>query len=137
MANVFNTQIILDGPRNTVIKCDGILDTSDLAATVIADPATLFGWDNTGLQKAAKLAITDIMFNVEDGLELRLAWDATTPVRIEQLTGRGKANYSHFGDLENNAWAGVTGKITLATEGWKAAAIYSFTLILRLRKQQR
>lgn len=136
MANLFSTQLLLDGPRNTVIKCEGVLDTADLPPTVVADPALLFGWDNTGLVKAAKLSITKVIFNVEDGLEVRLAWEAPTPTRIEQFTGRGKADYAFFGGLENNA-TNPTGRITLATEGWKAAANYSFTLILHLEKQQR
>lgn len=137
MANLFSTQTLLDGPRNTVIKVEGVLDSSDLPITVIADPATLCGIDSSLGTKAAKLAITDLIYNVEDGLELRLAWDATPPIRIEQLTGRGKMHFQSFGGLTNNAGTGVTGKITLATEGWKAAALYSFTLILHLRKQQR
>jgi hypothetical protein len=32
MANSATTQVILDGPRHTVIKFEGILDTSDIAA---------------------------------------------------------------------------------------------------------
>ena len=48
MANSVTSQIIIDGPRNTVVKVAGILDTSDLASTVVADPAVLVGIDNTG-----------------------------------------------------------------------------------------
>ncbi len=135
MANVSSVQVIEDGPRNAVVKVEGILDTSDLSPFTIADPATMWGMDNTGGVKYAKLAIQELLYNVEDGLELRLAWDATAPVRIEQLTGRGKMCFRSFGGLPNNAGAGVTGKILLATEGWKAAAIYSFSLVLTLRKQ--
>jgi hypothetical protein len=31
--NVVNTQIIVDGPRNVVVKIEGVLDTSDVAAS--------------------------------------------------------------------------------------------------------
>lgn len=137
MANSVNIQTILDGPRNCVIKVEGILDTSDLASATLVDPALLFGMDNTGLVKAAKLRILEIQYNVEDTLEVRLAWDASTPVRIDQLTGRGKIDAKAFGGLTNNAGAGVTGKILISTEGWAATKVLSFTLVLELVKEQR
>lgn len=135
MANSVSTQILEDGPRNTIIKVAGVLDTSDLASTVIADPATLFGMDNTGNVKAAKLKIKRIVHNIEDGLACNLLWDATTPVLIEALTGRGDMKLQDFGGLVNNAGAGVTGKINLTTQGWSAGAILSFSLVLELTKQ--
>lgn len=135
MANSVNTQIIQDGPRNVVVKIEGILDTSDLASTVAVDPATLAGMDNTGTIKALGLIVDRIQFSVEDLLEVRLAWDATTPVRIVELTGRGTEKYERFGGLNNNSGAGRTGKILISTQGWVAAAVLSFTLILTLKKQ--
>lgn len=135
MANSVNTQIIQDGPRNVVVKVEGILDTSDLASTVIVDPSTLAGMDNTGLIKALGLIVDRIQFSVEDTLECRLAWDATTPVRMVELQGRGTEKYERFGGLTNNSGAGRTGKILLSTQGWAAAATISFTLILTLKKQ--
>ena len=135
MANSVNTQIIQDGPRNVVIKVEGILDTSDLASTVIVDPSALAGMDNTGAVKALGLIVDRIQFSVEDVLELRLAWDATTPTRMVELAGRGTEKFERFGGLTNNSGAGRTGKILLSTQGWVAAAVLSFTLILTLKKQ--
>lgn len=135
MANSVNTQIIQDGPRNVVVKVEGILDTSDLASTVIVDPAILTGMDNTGTLKALGLIVDRIQFSVEDLLECRLAWDATTPQRMVELAGRGTEKYERFGGLTNNSGAGRTGKILLSTQGWVAAAVLSFTLILTLKKQ--
>lgn len=136
MANSVNTQTILDGPRNCVIKVEGILDTSDLAAQTLVDPATLSAMQPATGEKAATVAIQRITFEVEDGLEVRLAWDATTPTRIAQLTGRGTAKYGHFEGLTNNAGAGITGKVLISTEGWTTGA-KSFTLVLEMRKQGR
>lgn len=136
MANSVNIQTILDGPRNAVVKVEGILDTSDLATTTLVDPALLFGINYTGLVKAAKLRIASITYNVEDLLEVRLAWDATTDVRIEQLTGRGRMCFAHFGGLVDNSDGGATGKILISTEGWSAGKILSFTVVLELLKQQ-
>jgi hypothetical protein len=135
MANSVNTQVILDGPRNVVVKVEGILDSSDLASTVICDPTTYTGMDNTGSLKALDLIVDRIQFSIEDTLECRLAWDATTPTRIVELQGRGTEKYERFGGLVNNSGVGRTGKILLSTQGWAAAATISFTLLLSLKKQ--
>jgi len=134
MANVFNTQVVLDGPRNVVIKVDGILDTSDIAATAIIDPATLAGIDYTGTQKASKLRLKEVTYIVEDSLAVNLFWDATVPVLLQSYTGRGDVCYDDFGGLPNNAGAGVNGKVLLSTEGW--VGILSFSLVLRFVKTQ-
>lgn len=136
MANSVNSQIIIDGPRNTVVKVAGILDTSDLASTVVADPAVLVGIDNTGGLKAATFRLVGLNYSIEDGLEVRLYWDAATPLLIEALNGRGALPPScqRYGGLTNNAGVGKTGRITMTTEGW--AGIKSFSLILELVKVQ-
>lgn len=134
MANSTSIQVILDGPRNCIVKFEGVLDTSDLASMVVVDPAVLLGMDNTGLLKAAKFRILKIFHNIEDGMSVNLFWDATTPVRVEELTGRGNPDYSRFGGLIQNSGAGSTGKITATTEGW--LGIKSFSLILELVKTQ-
>ena len=133
MANSVTSQIILDGPRNCVIKFEGVLDTSDLGSTVVVDPATLVGVDNTGTLKAAKLRIVKISYNIEDALSVNLFWDATTPARIEGLTGRGILDYKHFNGLGNDAGAGVNGKLTATTQGW--VGVLSFSLVLECIKQ--
>lgn len=118
-----------------MIKVEGILDTADLVSQVLVDPAALAGMGNTGAVKAKGLILDRIQFAIEDGLECRLAWDATAPTRIVELTGRGTEKYDRFGGLPNNSGAGRTGKILLSTEGWAAAKILSFTLVLTLKKQ--
>ena len=130
MANSTTTQILLDGPRNVVVKFEGVLDTSDLASTVVLDPATLQGIDFSGKVKAKDLQIMEVQFVVEDLLSVNLFWDATTPVRIEEFVGRGRSKYRDFGGLINNAGAGVTGKITATTQGWTAGAVLSFSLVI-------
>jgi hypothetical protein len=135
MANSVNIQLVQDGPRNCVVKVEGILDTSDLASQTLVDPSTLTGMDNTGTIKALDLIIDRVQFSVEDTLEVRLAWDATTPTRIAEFQGRGTEKYERFGGLYNNSGAGRTGKILISTQGWAAAAILSFTLLLTLKKQ--
>lgn len=119
-----------------MLKFEGVLDTSDLASTIIVDPAALVGIDNTGQLKAVKFRIDSIQYNIKDPLSVILYWDATTPIRIEQLTARGHLEYHLFGGLFDNASAGLTGKILGATQGWVAASILPFSIVMRLVKTQ-
>lgn len=130
MANSTTTQILLDGPRNVVVKFEGVLDSGDLASTTVLDPSALQGIDFSGAVKAQNLRIEEIQYSIEDLLSVNLFWDATSPVRIEELVGRGKMKYWNFGGLVNNAGAGRTGKITATTQGASAGQILSFSLII-------
>ena len=133
MANSTSIQILNDGPRNVVLKLDGILDTSDLSSTTVVDPALLSDMDINGV-KASKLRINKIVYDVEDLLDVELFWDAATPVRIWNLVGRGKVDVHRTGGISNNA-TNPTGKITMTTQGWTSGAILSYTIILELVKQ--
>lgn len=137
MANVVTTQIVNDGPRFTVLRIVGVLDTSDVAPTVIANPASLVGIDNTGALKAATFRVMDVEYSIKDGLSVYLNWEATAPVQFAALSGRGHLPCGElYGGIPNNALpAGKTGSITLATNGW-TAGILSFTLVIRLVKVQ-
>lgn len=126
MANQINSQIILDGPRNAIFKVTGILDTSDMAYAVIVAPAS-YAFKPTGF------LIDYVDYSISDQLELQLAWDATTPVPIMPLAGRGRMGFCEFGGLTNNAVTGKTGSIGLKTTGWQSG-IQIFTLILELVK---
>lgn len=130
MANVTSTQTLVDGPRNYVVKFEGILDTSDLGSTIVIDFSTL-----NNESWATQLRIDKIQYNIEDTLTLNLLWDATADVRICQLTGRGEFDATGFGGLQNNAGAGKTGDVLATTQGWSASAILSFSVILECTKQ--
>lgn len=134
MANSVLTQVVLDGPRNVVVKVTGILDTSDQAAITVADPATMAGIDFSGTLKALKLRLKEIEYSIEDGLTVNLYWDATAPVLLATLNGHAENCYDDFGGLPNNAGAGVNGKVLLSTEGW--AGVKSFTIVMRFIKTQ-
>ena len=137
MANSTTIQILNDGPARTVLKLEGVLDTSDVSSTTVIDPAAQASVDPMGSNylKASQYRIDKIIHNIEDSLSVNLFWDATTPVRIEELTGRGKAEYRDFGGLQNSSGAGKTGKITFTTQGWAASAVLSFSVIIYLTKQ--
>jgi len=135
MANITAIQTLVDGPRNVVIKLTGILDTADIANTTLIDPATLSGLDDYGT-KGTRLVLDHIDFNVESALAVNLFWDATTPILIASLTNSGEELcFKKVGGLTNNAGAGINGKLLYATQGWSAAAILSFTVVLHCRKR--
>lgn len=134
MANSLTTQVIVDGPRNAVVKIVGILDTSDVTPTAVVDPATLGYMDNANQQRASQVRIDRILYTVEEGLDVRLQWDATSPVYIIDLVKAGHQELGQFGGYQNNAGAGKTGKILLSTEGW-TAGVKEFTITLHLVKQ--
>ena len=216
MSNSITVQTLVDGEKNVVIKVDGVVDTSDIAATgtigasgfttttgspnitfvagalvptlgqyvtfsdgtttfpagtyitaitdathivvsnnathtnaaaavtitgttgniVLLDPAKLSPvWDNYKL--ATKLRIDKIVYDIEDLLSVNLFWNATADVPIWHLIGRGKVEFDrHYGGgIQNNAGAGVDGKIELATQGWSASAVLTFSFIMECTKQ--
>jgi hypothetical protein len=135
MANVVNFQTLEDGNENVIIRAVGILDTSDVAQTTFVDPATLNDIGPFAGRKATQLRVKKIMFDVEDSLDVRFYWDATTPLYFEDCVGRGVRDYRDLGGLQNNAGAGKTGKILYQTQGWATAAILEFTVTLYLGKQ--
>jgi hypothetical protein len=131
MANVVTIQILADGNQKVVVHVVGTLDTSDLAATDILDPATLLQTNPISTQ----LRIDRIQYDVEDLLAVAILWDATADVVAYQCIGRQIFDATLFGGLQNNSGAGKTGKIQISTQGWVAAAILSFNLTIECTKQ--
>jgi hypothetical protein len=132
MANSFTTQILEEGPRNVIVKLAGVLDTSDLASTVAINVSTL---NQGGLGfTPSQVRIDHIDYSISDQLELQFSWDATTPVIIMPLAGRGRITFWNFGGLTNNAGAGKTGNILIKTTGWTSGT-QIFSVVLEMVKQ--
>lgn len=131
MANSLQTQVIMDGPRNAVVKITGVLDTSNVAQVNIIDPTT-FAF------KPKTFRICHIDYSISDQLELQLLWTATADRVILPLAGRGRMSFIDFGGLTNNSLStpdpGVTGGIDLLTTGW-ASGVQIFSIVLELTKQ--
>lgn len=132
MANSFNIQPLEEGPRNAIVKLTGILDTSDLVSSIAVAVAN-FNQGGTG-PIPQQFRIDYIDFSISDQLEVQLIWDATTPVVIMPVAGRGRMSFSNFGGLQNNAGAGKTGNILISTTGW-TSGIQIFSIILEMVKQ--
>ena len=130
MANRFSTQVLLDGDKWYVIKCVGVLDTSNQARTLLVDVSTMD-------PAPTKVSIDEIYFNVTSPLSVLLDWDATTDVDAITLSGFGEYScmIDEWGGLTNNSAAGSTGNLYLTTFGWAAGTI-PFTIILKLKKRK-
>jgi hypothetical protein len=136
MANLITTQLLMDGPSNVILRVDGFVDTADVSASILIDPATLSAYDTYTGVKATKLRVDRIVSAIESPLAVYLSWDATAAVRFVSLTNATEEfEYERFGGLTNNAGAGVTGKIRLDTQGWSTGAILSFSVLLEMSKQ--
>ena len=132
MANATTVQILVDGPRNAVVKFTGTLDTSNLSQTLCVDITTL---TQGGTQtKPNAVCIHHVDYSITDQLELQLTWDATAQQMIMPLAGRGRMSFKDFGGIQNNAGSGKTGSINVTTTGW-TSGIQVFTVILELVKQ--
>jgi hypothetical protein len=116
MAFAVATQILVDGPRNTVAKTTGDFSMATLpTAVTILDPSLLTSMNPgmSGSFLATLLRLDHIDYSISDGITVQLYWDATTPVAIAELYGRGKIEAAMWGGFQNNAGAGVTGKILM------------------------
>lgn len=131
MANTAQIVVLQDGPRNTVVKFTGTLDTSDEAYNVKLAPATYRTTYSLGPYGTPKTWRIDFLeFALSDGIEATLYWDATSPVIILPFAGRGNKHFKNFGgDSGYNASgaAGWTGGIGLAVKALPGATAYPTT----------
>jgi hypothetical protein len=132
MANEFAIQILADGPRNSVVKLTGVLDTSNLAVTTAIDLSTL-NQGGTGPTPTA-VRIDKVYYSISSQLQLQLLWDATTDKTALNLIGYGKMSFYKAQGLQNNAGTGKTGNLNIITYGW-ASGTQLFTVYLELMKQ--
>lgn len=131
MANATSVQITNDGPQNVTALFTGSLDTFPLGATVILDPALLSATQPLTTQ----LRIDTIDYILQDGLTLSVQWDATTPVPVLDLYGRGNWSIGKTeSGLNNNAGVGKTGKI-IVVSNTPTAGTYTFSVQFWCKKQ--
>lgn len=136
MANAIAVQVLQDGPKNTVVKVTGILDTANATLTTLLDPALQSSIipDWPGQPLPLSYAIKAVDYNVQTPLIARLWWDATTDVLIDVYTWRYSVDYTPYGMLQNNSGAGKTGKILIDTLGYTSGTL-EFSLVLWAVKQ--
>ena len=133
MSNSTTVQTLVDGPQNTVVKFEGVLDTSDLALMTVLDPANYY---NDPLTPFTQLRVDALTFSISDPLAVRLLWDASTDVNMFDCVGRLSLPHigRNYGGLQNNAGAGKTGKVLALSTGYTSGTL-EFTIIIYAKKQ--
>ena len=128
MANVVTVQTLHDGPAKAVVKVLFTIDTSNLAETVVVDPATLM-IDQGYSVVPNRVTIEALQFAVDTRVALLLQWKATTNVDAYLCYDAAEVDFSGFGGLRNNAGAGITGQLVAITTGWTAGAVSGSAVI--------
>jgi hypothetical protein len=125
------TQILIDGPRNTVVKITGDI-TVALAQTTVVTASALSSMlpAMQGSFPPTLLRVDRISYSITDGIIVQLLWNATTDVPIAELYGRGQIEGKEYGGLQNNAGAGVTGNIDIQVEPSGAAMPTDSSLLI-------
>lgn len=133
MANVIDRQIILDGPRNAIVKFTGIINTAD----VNISPAISVG-DFQAKEAGANLSgfrVDLVEFAISQPLEVVLAWTGATPQIIVPLSGRGRLNSWNYGGIQpDTTKPGYDGSLTLYTQNFPPGSIMNYTVLLELVK---
>jgi hypothetical protein len=120
MADAVTSQTLIDGVKNVVMKFTNLSDGTGESAVLKVDVSALSG-------APTRVRVKRIHYTVT-GMVATLLWDATTDVRILDLSGDGCFDFTEFGGLSNNAGTGVTGDILLTTTGHTANDNYSIIL---------
>ncbi len=109
MADAVTTQILVDGPRNAVIKFTNISDGTGEVGVVKVTPSSLSG-------APAEVAIDKVVYS-NSGMGVEILWDATTPVTALLLAQfeTDTLDFRDIGGIKNNAGAGKTGNIKFST----------------------
>ena len=127
-------QKLNDGFRNTTIKITGLVDGQDYTLESILDAAALDQVDGFGT-KAKTLRVTEINYDIEDGLQVDLIWGGTSTSVMWYATGRGEMEGCDFGGIVDDA-TGSNNTILLSTTGGTGSTTgaLSFSLVLEIVK---
>lgn len=109
-------QMILDGPRQVVIKVDGA--GGDAGATIL-DPTLL-------TPPCTRVRLLKAVYSLAPTGTAQLTWDATSAVPIWNFFGGAgdKYNFCDTQGIPNNAGAGNTGKVLITSAASLAFSMY-------------
>ena len=127
MANITAVQTLVDGPRNVVVLCTGILDTSNVSVTTVIDVSALAG-------APSDLLIDKIWWSVASPLQLLLWWDADTDDVFATLVDYGYLDYTCFGGLKNPRSTGWNGDVRLSTVGYGSGTV-AYSAVIHATKR--
>lgn len=122
MADTVNSQTLIDGARNVVMKFTNVSDGTGESAVDKVIPASLSGTPGSVKIMRVKYSTT--------GMGLNILWDATTDLLALAIPQdrSDDLDFSKEGGLINNAGSGKTGKIQFTTVGHTAGDTYMVEL---------
>ena len=136
MANVYDRQVVEEGPRNAVVKLTGVLDSTDASFVPVIALSDFTNNDKNLVLTGFRF--NEVEYSISDPLGVTLSWMGTNPQTIVAIAGRGEiCAEEHGGLLPDTSRAGYTGDIQLSTTGFVIGKIANYTLILELVKLYR
>jgi len=127
--------VIVDGPRNTVVEVNIEVDGANLPLQNLVDMTKLSGaLPNVAAYKYCR--VDRIEYDVEDSMAVYLYWEgALNNAILWRLAGRGRIPTMNFGGIQNTA-VNPTGNILVSTRGWTpTTGQLSASFVLTLVKQ--
>lgn len=126
MTDAAASQVLIDGPRNAVMKFTNVSDGTGEAAVTKVDVSALSG-------APAAVRIDKIHFSTS-GMAVRILWDATADVDafLVATDQTGCLDFTCFGGLKNNSADGKTGDIKFTTIGHTNGDVY--TIVMEMTK---
>ncbi len=128
MADTVASQIIENGPRRFVIKLTNFSDGTGESNVTKVTAANLGASTAAGFAHAK---IRKVEYAVPTGL-VQLQWKASSNVDALILSGTHTMDFEDVQGVLNDAGAGITGDLTLTTQGFKAVATAAsgYTIVL-------
>lgn len=127
MADLVDSQVLINGSRFYVVVLTNISDGTGETAVVKVDKSTLTGPNG---KEPSKLVVEKIEYALS-GMQVRLFWDHTVDDEIAMLDGAGFFDWTSVGGKPDPGSAGDTGDIILTTFGHTLGDTYTITLWLR------
>jgi hypothetical protein len=136
MANSLVVKVTEEGPRNTVVKVVGVVDSGDMNVQRALILSSLSNDD-----KAAKLTglrLDSAKYTVTNGLVVLLSWNSNSPELMAAISESGELDLRPEGGFPpDRTVSGYEGSINLSTRGFVAGTPYGFTWLLRMKDVQR
>jgi hypothetical protein len=133
MANSLVVKVTEEGPRNTIVKMVGVVDTADMNVPQALILSSLS--NDYKDRRLTGLRLDSAKYTVTNGLILLLSWNSNSPELMCAISESGELDLRPEGGFApNRTVSGYEGSINLATKGFIAGTPYAFTVALRLRK---
>ena len=133
--SVITIDLANDGPRNTCIEVNVLVNHDPIEPTVILDPKKRY---KDPITPHTKYRIDYINYVLHKDLSVDLWWEVEGEEDhklIRHLEGRGTLDTQSRGGLNNTAGDAKTGRILMSAYGWTEGAPLTGSLTIEAVKQ--